>query len=98
MNKPFSVQGTVIQSEYYSKNGDEPIGQISVTKYSNDPKTTGKTNGLNSVTTTQKFGYKDTPSLKSLTNESGTKKAIVTRQDSVKCLSQKFIDNAGTKG
>lgn len=70
----FLVQGTVIRSEYYSENGEEPVGQVSITKYSTDPKDLGtdeeivNNKGLTSVTTTQKFGYKGTPSLSSLTN------------------------------
>ncbi|VEN63861.1 unnamed protein product, partial [Callosobruchus maculatus] len=75
-NDVTKVQGTVVTSEYYSENGEDPVGQISVTKYSTDPKDLGtgdqvsSTNkGLTSVTTTQKFGYKDTPSLKSLTTK-----------------------------
>lgn len=67
------VKGTVITSEYHSENGQEPVGQISVTKYSSDPKDFGRSNettkkGITSITTTQKFGYRDTPSLKSLTS------------------------------
>lgn len=63
----------MITSEYHSENGQEPVGQISVTKYSSDPKDFGKNDdstkkGITSITTTQKFGYKDTPSLKSLTS------------------------------
>nr|CAH7740064.1 unnamed protein product [Callosobruchus chinensis] len=111
-NDVTKVQGTVVTSEYYSENGEEPVGQISVTKYSTDPKDLGtgdqlsSTNkGLTSVTTTQKFGYKDTPSLKSLTSKkkeiksteeskTSTKSNKITRRNSVKEISQKFIDNA----
>lgn len=69
----FPVQGTVISSEFHSENGQEPVGQISVTKYSSDPKDFEKNDeitkkGITSITTTQKFGYKDTPSLKTLTS------------------------------
>nr|XP_023020334.1 uncharacterized protein LOC111508923 [Leptinotarsa decemlineata] len=103
------VQGTLIRSEFYSKNGNEPIGEVSVTKYSTDPRDlvpdeeSVNNKGITSITTTQKFGYKDTPSLRSITN---TKKEItrdnsqvsskskVTRKNSVKELSQRFIDNA----
>ncbi|KAJ8972683.1 hypothetical protein NQ317_001703 [Molorchus minor] len=102
------VQGTVIKSEYYSENGGEPVGQVSVTKYSTDPKDLGRNEstvnnkGITSITTTQKFGYKDTPPLGSLTNkkkeltnvEESTKSSKVTRKNSVKALSQKFIENA----
>ncbi|KAG5891014.1 hypothetical protein JTB14_005788 [Gonioctena quinquepunctata] len=102
------VQGTVIRSEFYSKNGNEPIGEVSVTKYSTDPRDLGKddesadNNGITRITTTQKFGYKDTPSLKSITNknkeitseDSQSNEIKVTRRNSVKALSQKFIDNA----
>lgn len=67
------VQGTVIRSEYYSENDQEPVGQVSVTKYSTDPRDLNQDGVVSadgkvtSITTTQKFGYKDTPSLKSLT-------------------------------
>ncbi|KYB26034.1 hypothetical protein TcasGA2_TC033929 [Tribolium castaneum] len=98
------VQGTVIRSQYYSENGQEPVGEISVTKYSSDPKDLGrdedgKSKGITSVTTTQKFGYKDTPSLKSLTSskkkiEDESKTTKLNRRGSVKALSQKFIENA----
>ncbi|XP_018570913.1 titin isoform X2 [Anoplophora glabripennis] len=107
------VQGTVITSEYYSKNGGEPVGQVSVTKYSTDPRDLGTDDdtvdnkGVTSVTTTQKFGYKDTPSLRTLTNKkkeitgtddttttTTTKTTKVARKNSVKALSQKFIENA----
>ncbi|CAH1959252.1 unnamed protein product [Acanthoscelides obtectus] len=105
------VQGTVVTSEYYSQNGEEPVGQICVTKYSTDPRDLGKADqtstnkGLTSVTTTQKFGYKDTPSLKSLTSKKKevtnteesktcTKSNKIARRNSVKEISQKFIDNA----
>ncbi|KAH0998575.1 hypothetical protein HUJ05_013365, partial [Dendroctonus ponderosae] len=109
-NEKTKVQGTVIRSEYYSENDQEPVGQVSVTKYSTDPRdleqdgiiaVDGK---VSSVTTTQKFGYKDTPSLKSLTDKkkeicdttetSTTKTTKVNRRGSVKEISKKFIDNA----
>ncbi|XP_076251085.1 uncharacterized protein LOC143190423 isoform X3 [Rhynchophorus ferrugineus] len=111
-NTTTKVQGTVVSSEYYSENGQEPVGQISVTKYSTDPRDLEEegmitTDGeVTSVTTTQKFGYKDTPSLKNLTgskktkeicdkNESTTTKTTkVNRRGSVKAISQKFIENA----
>lgn len=108
----FLVQGTVVRSEFHSENGQEPIGEISVTKYSTDPKDLGSSEdleskeGLTSVTTTQKFGYRGTPSLKSITDSrkamddadeeefvTSTKKVV--RRGSVKELSQKFIENAG---
>lgn len=64
------VQGTVIRSQYYSENGNEPIGEISVTKYSTDPKDLSDDDkGIKSITTTQKFGYKGTPSLKTITDK-----------------------------
>nr|XP_022906552.1 titin-like [Onthophagus taurus] len=98
------VQGTVIQSQYYSENGQEPIGEVSVTKYSSDPKDLEnkefKTEkGISSITTTQKFGYKGTPSLKTIKNkgveiEESSKTSKVTRRGSVKEISQKFIENA----
>lgn len=49
------------------------MGEVSVTKYSTDPKDLGSDedlvkSGITSVTTTQKFGYKDTPSLKTITD------------------------------
>ncbi|XP_044253053.1 uncharacterized protein LOC123004018 isoform X2 [Tribolium madens] len=105
------VQGTVIRSQYYSENGQEPVGEISVTKYSTDPRDlgrdeVGKNKEITSITTTQKFGYKDTPSLKSLTSskkkkeigaiedECETKTTKLNRRGSVKALSQKFIENA----
>lgn len=101
-NKQEKVKGTIVKSEYYSENGKEPVGEISVTKYSSDPKDLGssenlKGKGVASVTTTQKFGYKDAPSLKSLTTDEDEirTKATTTRRGSVKALSQKFIDNAG---
>lgn len=100
----------MIRSQYYSENGQEPVGEISVTKYSSDPRDLGrndaKTEGITSITTTQKFGYKDTPSLKNLSSktkkeicnvedEYETKTTKLNRRGSVKALSQKFIDNAG---
>ena len=70
----FSVQGTVIQSHYYSEDGHEPVGEVTVTKYSTDPddfdtdtaSSTKREKGITSVTTTQKFGYKGTPTLESV--------------------------------
>lgn len=65
----------MIRSEYYSENDQEPVGQVSVTKYSTDPRDLDQDGSIavdgkvSSVTTTQKFGYKDTPSLKSLTDK-----------------------------
>ncbi|GJQ80131.1 hypothetical protein Trydic_g19411, partial [Trypoxylus dichotomus] len=106
------VQGTVIRSQYYSENGAEPTGEISVTKFSSDPKDLEDENvtrdkGIASVTTTQKFGYKGTPSLKTITGKnkkttdedveyktSSLKTSKVTRRGSVKEISQKFIENA----
>lgn len=73
----------MITSEYHSENGHDPVGQISITKYSNDPKDFGNNDdtskkGITSITTTQKFGYKDTPSLKTLTASQ--------KVSSIKCL------------
>lgn len=69
----FLVQGTVIQSHYYSEDGHEPVGEVTVTKYSTDPddfddttSSTRRDKGITSVTTTQKFGYKGTPTLESM--------------------------------
>lgn len=113
----FAVEGTVVRSEFYSENGEEPVGEISVTKYSTDPKDLAphddfvKSGDVISVTTTQRFGQKGTPSLKSVVekkragnqatteseDETRTKTSTtkVTRRGSVKALSQKFIENAG---
>ncbi|KAK9883725.1 hypothetical protein WA026_001913 [Henosepilachna vigintioctopunctata] len=108
------VQGTVVSSQYYSETGKEPIGQISVTKYSSDPKDLGSNEnltyqdeGILSITTTQKFGFDDAPSLKQLTNSEGdirdsqtnrkastSKSSTVVRRNSVKALTQKFVENA----
>ncbi|KAF2898002.1 hypothetical protein ILUMI_08167, partial [Ignelater luminosus] len=107
------VQGTVIRSHYYSENGQEPIGEISVTKYSTDPRdlegNAEDRNGLVSVTTTQKFGTKGTPSYRTITDkkritekddedcETVTRKSSTTkvsRRGSVKEMSKKFIENA----
>ncbi|CAG9833010.1 unnamed protein product [Diabrotica balteata] len=74
-NGTTKVQGTFITSEYYSENGQEPVGQISVTNYSTDPRDLSteeqiqNNNLVTSVTTTQKFGYEDSPSLETLTNK-----------------------------
>ncbi|CAH0564491.1 unnamed protein product [Brassicogethes aeneus] len=99
------VQGTVIRSKYYSENGGEPVGQVSVTKYSNDPEDLGSNEdlrcnkGISSVTTTQKFGSNDKKKTitktndKSVTTSSSTATKF-TRRGSVKAMSQKFIDNA----
>ncbi|CAH1109288.1 unnamed protein product [Psylliodes chrysocephalus] len=109
-NNTTKVQGTVIQSQYYSENGQEPVGQISVTKYSTDPKDLStneqieNNNFITSVTTTQKFGYEDTPSLDALTSSrmntqiedsvvSSDRTSTFKRKNSVKELSQKFIDS-----
>ncbi|XP_066151811.1 serine/arginine repetitive matrix protein 2-like isoform X2 [Euwallacea fornicatus] len=104
------VQGTVIQSEYYSENDNEPVGQVSVTRYSTDPRDLNQDGIISSdgkvtsVTTTQKFGYKNTPSLRSLTDnrkeicdsteKSSSKTTKINRRGSVKEISKKFIDNA----
>lgn len=89
----------MIRSQYYSENGQDPVGEISVTKYSNDPRDLGRTDttttkGITSVTTTQKFGYNDTPSLKSLSEITSDSKTI-QRRGSVKAISQKFVDPIG---
>ncbi|XP_057654880.1 mucin-2 isoform X1 [Diorhabda carinulata] len=109
-NGTTKVQGTFVKSEYYSENGNAPVGQISVTKYSTDPRDLSteeqiQNNDLiTSVTTTQQFGYENTPSLETLTNKKGkqiedtvigvNKTSNFKRQNSVKALSQKFIDTA----
>ncbi|XP_072394526.1 uncharacterized protein [Diabrotica undecimpunctata] len=110
-NGTTKVQGTFITSEYYSENGQEPVGQISVTNYSTDPRDLSteeqiqNNNLVTSVTTTQKFGYEDSPSLETLTNKRTTKQiedsvadgnrtSNFKRQNSVKAISQKFIDSA----
>ncbi|XP_044759033.1 microtubule-associated protein futsch isoform X2 [Coccinella septempunctata] len=112
-NGTTKVQGTVISSQYYSETGKEPVGQISVTKYSSDPRDLGsdehstRNGDILSVTTTQKYGYDDTPSLKQLTStdqeicdsrtnkrKSSTKTSTITRKNSVKALTQKFVENA----
>ncbi|CAG9856982.1 unnamed protein product [Phyllotreta striolata] len=109
-NTTTKVQGTFVSGEYYSENGQEPVGQITVTEYSNDPKdlgsdapSTGK-DFITSVTTTQKFGYDDAPSLKSLGKQQSGRKPYgrventdgtltKERRNSVKAISQKFIDS-----
>ncbi|KAL3274697.1 hypothetical protein HHI36_016074 [Cryptolaemus montrouzieri] len=107
------VQGTVISSQYYSETGKEPIGQISVTKYSSNPRDLepngdfSNDDGILSITTTQKFGFDDAPSLDELTNsgeeicdiktgkrKSASKSSTVVRRNSVKALTQKFVENA----
>lgn len=110
----YLVQGTVIRSQFYSENGAEPEGEISITEYSTDPNDlkagapVTREKGITSVTTTQKFGYKGTPALKTLTGKdkqqssenvqkkSSTTVGKVTRRGSVKEISQKFIENAGS--
>lgn len=74
-NKNTKMQGTVVRSEFYSENGQEPIGEVSVTKYSTDPQDLDshqdlvKSGDVVSVTTTQKFGQKGTPSLKNVVDK-----------------------------
>lgn len=68
----FLVSGTVVSSQFYSENGGEPVGEISVTKYSTDPKELNIKNtkkGFAAVTTTQKFGTKDSPTFSTLVNK-----------------------------
>lgn len=71
----FIVQGTVVRSQFTSENGQEPVGEISVTKYSTDPKDLDshqdlvKSGDVVSVTTTQKFGQKGTPSIKTVADK-----------------------------
>lgn len=70
----FSVSGSVISSQFYSESGKEPVGEVSVTKYSSDPQELGldyenKTKGCVSVTTTQKFGSSGAPSFKEITDK-----------------------------
>lgn len=61
-------------SQYYSETGKEPVGEISYTEYSSDPRDLGvdensTQNGeILSITTTQKYGYDDSPSLSQLTS------------------------------
>ncbi|XP_050513156.1 titin [Diabrotica virgifera virgifera] len=111
-NGTTKVQGTFITSEYYSENGQEPVGQISVTNYSTDPRDLSTEEQIQnnklvtSVTTTQKFGYEDSPSLETLTKNKrptkqiedsvaeGNRTSNFKRQNSVKAISQKFIDSA----
>lgn len=56
------------------------MGEVSITKYSTDPRDLGsegdvvRGSEVTSVTTTQKFGYKGTPSLKNITG--GAKKVL----------------------
>lgn len=75
-----TVRGTVVTSQFYSENGKEPVGEVTVTKYSNNPKELeiddeqiSKAKGFASVTTTQKFGTRGAPTLKSVIDN---KKAI----------------------
>lgn len=68
----------MIRSQYYSENGKEPVGEVSVTKYSTDPKDLGSDEdlvrrGITSITTTQKFGSKDAPSFKTVTDNKKVK-------------------------
>lgn len=59
-----TVRGTVVSSSYYSENGSEPVGEVTVTQYSSDPNELGidtsrnkqRLHGLAAITTTQKFG------------------------------------------
>ncbi|KAK4874661.1 hypothetical protein RN001_014021 [Aquatica leii] len=102
------VQGTVIKSHYYSENGHEPVGEVSVTKYSTDPSDfegdiVDETGGLVSVTTTKKFGAKGTPTYRAIedkedsgedSHERTTQSTTITRRGSVKQMSKKFIENA----
>lgn len=86
----YAVQGTVIRSHYYSENGQEPIGEVSVTKYSTDPRdldgNVEDRNGLVSVTTTQKFGTKGTPSYRTITD----KKVILVEYELLRMLKNNF--------
>lgn len=61
------VKGTVIRSEYHSRNGGEPEGSMSVTAYSTTPEDLerllqaqgdrpSRIHGLAAITTTKKFG------------------------------------------
>lgn len=61
------VKGTVIRSEYHSRNGGEPEGSMSVTAYSTKPEDLerllqaqgdrpSRIHGLAAITTTKKFG------------------------------------------
>lgn len=88
------VQGTVVRSQYYSENGQEPQGEISVTQYSVDLTDLGGSDnvteekGIASVTT-QKFGYKGTPSLKTITSK--TKVCIKMKYASLKNKHKEII-------
>ncbi|XP_044735500.1 microtubule-associated protein futsch isoform X2 [Chrysoperla carnea] len=63
-NEKTQVRGTVVSSSYYSENGSEPVGEVTVTQYSSDPNELGidtsrnkqRLHGLAAITTTQKFG------------------------------------------
>lgn len=33
----FPVRGTMVSSSFYSENGSEPVGKVTVTQYSNNP-------------------------------------------------------------
>ncbi|XP_026738956.1 uncharacterized protein LOC113501861 isoform X2 [Trichoplusia ni] len=63
----YQVKGTVIRSEYHSRNGGEPEGSVSVTAYSTEPEDLerllqgqgeppSRIHGLAAITTTKKFG------------------------------------------
>ncbi|XP_045477090.1 microtubule-associated protein futsch-like isoform X2 [Harmonia axyridis] len=112
-NGSTKVHGTVMTSQYYSETGKEPVGEISYTEYSSDPRDLGvdensTQNGeILSITTTQKYGYDDSPSLSQLTStkketcdsqtqkrKNSTKTSTITRKNSVKALTQKFVENA----
>ncbi|CAH1154637.1 unnamed protein product [Phaedon cochleariae] len=106
------IQGTVMRSEFYSENGDEPVGQVAVTKFSTDPDDLNTNDyhvndqGVSSVTMVQQFGMKGAPmknaisdkrskqNRKEQTTSSDEKSSKLTRRNSVKAISQKFIDNA----
>lgn len=83
------VQGQVTKSSFYSENGKEPVGEITVTKYSGDP-----THGIQSKTTTQKIGTKKAvSSIGRSVDKKVDERTKVTRRNSVKEITQKFIDN-----
>ncbi|XP_075977948.1 uncharacterized protein LOC142977753 isoform X1 [Anticarsia gemmatalis] len=73
----YQVKGTVIRSEYHSRNGGEPEGTVSVTAYSTEPEELerllqrqgdppSRIHGLAAITTTKKFGGETGTTLKEI--------------------------------
>lgn len=71
------VKGTVIRSEYHSRNGGEPEGSMSVTAYSTKPEDLdrllqaqgdrpSRIHGPAAITTTKKFGGNSGTTLKEI--------------------------------